>query len=64
MKVWLVEFTSYGFGLDAVVVARSWSEAITLLRLGPDSKLVGEPKEIGDATGDLTPRVVTEDKLA
>lgn len=62
MKIWLVEFTQFGFGMDAVVVAPTDAEAIVLLQLTADERL-DDVKEIGQATGDLTPRVVTQDSL-
>lgn len=63
MKLWLVIFTSYGIRLDAVVVHGSEGQAVALLKLGVESRLY-DVTEIGTATGDLTPRIVTEDKLA
>lgn len=62
MKIWLVEFTQNGFGMDAVVVAGTRSEAIVILAMTPDETL-DQATEIGEATGDLTPRVVTQDTL-
>lgn len=62
MKLWLVKFASFGFALDAVVCAADRGQAIALLKLTADSKL-DDALEIGVATGDLTPRVVTEDSL-
>lgn len=62
VKLWLVRFTSFGFKLDAVVVHRTGPEAVALLELNRDS-LFDDIVELGTATGDLTPRVVTEDKL-
>lgn len=63
MKIWLVNFSSYGMKLDAVVVHESGGRAVALLKLGAESRLY-EVIEIGTATGDLTPRIVTEDKLS
>lgn len=62
MKIFLVEFTQHGFGMDAVVVATAESEAIVLLNLSEYERL-DKSTEIGLATGDLTPRVVTQDSL-
>lgn len=62
MKIWHVSFTSFGFEMDAVVVHQTRGEAIALLKLTPDEKL-SDAREIGAALGDLTARVVTEDKF-
>lgn len=63
MKIWLVNFSSYGMKLDAVVIHESGGQAVALLKLGTESRLY-DVTEIGMATGNLTPRIVTEDKLA
>lgn len=63
MKLWLINFRTYGMKLDAVVVHESDGAAVALLKLGAESRL-DDVEEIGTATGNLTPRIVTEDKLA
>lgn len=63
MKIWIVNFSSYGMKLDAVVIHESGGQAVALLKLGTESRLY-DVTEIGMATGNLTPRIVTEDKLA
>ena len=61
-KLWLVRFEECGFRLDAVVVEQDWGHAIALLKLPPGAKVLGQPECLGDAL-DVTPRVVTQDKL-
>lgn len=62
MKVWLINFTTCGIKLDAVVVHESGGAAVAMLKLGADSRLY-EVEKIGEATENFTPRIVTEDKL-
>ncbi len=63
MKLWLINFTTCGLKLDAVVCHVTAGEAVALLKLGTESRLY-DVIELGTATGDLTPRIVTEDKLS
>ena len=62
MKIWLVTFSAFGIPLDAVVVAPNYGTAVTMLKLTADERL-RDAVEIGVATGDETPRIVTEDRI-